>query len=121
LRERPELARDLEQRLFVHVAQHRHDQPALGGHGDAEVHVALDDELPGRRVERGVERRMVAERQRGRFQEEGRERQRDAARSGLVEAPRDDRIELGDVGTVEVGDVRDHRRGQRHALGDGAA
>src|SRR2546427_12651532 len=79
---------------------------------------SLDDELPGRGVERRVERRVLAERLRGRLQEEGRQGEGRAARLRRLEVALDDRVELRDVRAVEVRDVRDHRGRQRHPLGD---
>src|SRR2546425_830817 len=110
LGQRAQLARHVEHRLLVDVAQHGHDQTALGGDGDAEVDVALDDQLPGGGVEGRVERRVLAERLRGRLQEKSRQRQGHAARLHRLEIALDDRVELRDVRAVEVRDVGDHRR-----------
>src|SRR5947208_3272467 len=89
-----------------------HDGRGEAGAGDAEMDVALDDELSGRRVERSVERRMLGERERGRLQQEGRERERHAARLRALEIALDDCVQLGDVRAIEMRDVRDHRRRQ---------
>src|SRR6266850_2135332 len=79
LRERRQLALQLDEGLLVDVADDRNDQAALGRHRHAEMAVALDDQLARRRVETGVECRVLPERERGRLQEKARQRQDEAA------------------------------------------
>ena len=100
-----QLAGQVHHGLLVHVADHRHDQSPLGGHGDAQVAVALEDELPRPRIQARVELRILLEGQGRRLQEEAREGQHDAPLLRRLEAPRDDGVEIGDVGLVEVGHV----------------
>src|SRR4029453_10264764 len=64
LRERGQLALQLDERLLVDVTDDRNDQAALGRHRDAEMAVALDDELARGRVETGVGGRGPPERER---------------------------------------------------------
>ena len=56
-------AAELEQRQRVGVLDVRDDQPARGGRGDAEVDVALEDDLLGRLVPGRVDLRRTAHRQ----------------------------------------------------------
>src|SRR5207244_2328855 len=65
LRERRQLALQLDERLSIDVADHRDDQAALGRHRDAEMAVPLEDELARRRIEAGVELRVLLEREGG--------------------------------------------------------
>ena len=104
-----ELAGHGEQGLFVHVADDRHDEAALRRHRDAEMMVALEDQLAGCGVEARVELRVRGEGDRRRLQEEAGERERDAARAGRLEIVPDERVEIGDVGAVEVGHVGNDR------------
>src|SRR5206468_163306 len=115
-----ELTLELGQGLPVHVANHRNDQPTIRRHRDAEVVVALEDQLPSRRVEARVELRVLEERLGRGLQEEARQREREAALPRRLDVAADDRVELGDVGSVEVRYVGDERCRERHALGDRA-
>ena len=53
---------DLRDVLAIGVAEHRHDQAALGVDGDADVHVLLVDDLVALVADRGVDDRVVLER-----------------------------------------------------------
>ena len=59
LRERVQLLRKLKKIFLVDVAQHRHDQPAFGVHGDADVAVVFVNDLVGCFVHAGVGARML--------------------------------------------------------------
>jgi len=102
------------------VADHRDDQAALGRHRDAEMAVPLEDELARRRIEAGVELRLLLEREGGRLQKEAGQGEREAPLPRGLHVATDDRVELGDVGAIEVCDVRDERGRERHPFGDGA-
>ena len=98
----------------------RDDQAALGRDRHAEVAVALDDQLARRRVETGVERRVLPERERGRLQEKARR----ASGRGRARAPprrcggRSRRARSRRHG--RSASRGDDGGGERHALGDGA-
>ena len=100
--------------LLVHVADHRHQQAALGVHGDADVVIVLEDRAGCWPVSRrGVEVRELLQRHGDGLQREGRHRQlRPLAVLGLAE-----RFQVGDVGQVVLGDVRDQAPGQAHLPG----
>ena len=55
---------DLGDVLLVGVADHRHEQTAIGVDGDADVHVFLVDDLAALGVDRRVELRELADRRR---------------------------------------------------------
>src|SRR5215831_13298695 len=107
LGERGQLAGQLHHGLLVHVANHRNDQAAFGGHRDAEMAVALENQLARPRIETRVELGTLAKRQRRRLEEEAREGEGDAVLLRRLEAPRHHGVEVGHVGLVEVRDVRD--------------
>ena len=57
-----DLGGDLRDALAIGIAQHGHDQAALGVDGDADVDVLLVDDLVVLHVDRGVEHRVPLER-----------------------------------------------------------
>ncbi len=112
-----ELGRQISDPLAVDAPHHRHHEALVGVHRDADVVVALEDELARRLVQARVEARVRPERGRHRLDQEDRQGQVRASLAAalLVAAPH--RLELGDVGLVVLGDVRDHRPGEREVLG----
>ena len=60
LRQLLDLDGDLRDVLLVGVADHRHEQAAIGVHGDADVDVFLVDDLAALGVDRRVELRELA-------------------------------------------------------------
>ena len=76
LREVADRQLDLGERHPVGVAQHRHDQPAFGADGDADVVVVLEDDLVA--LDLGVELRERLERADRRLDEERRDAEADA-------------------------------------------
>ena len=102
-----QLARDLHQALLVGVLDHRHDEPAGRVGGEADVVVALEDQVVA--VERRVERRELpsASRRTPTIRNDD-HRDLDALARMLVVELLAPRLELGDVGLVVVRDVRDH-------------
>ena len=62
--------RDLEHGLAIDVAQHRHDEAALGGDRHAEVVVALENQLARAGVEARVEVGMAPQREGHRLEQE---------------------------------------------------
>ena len=101
-----QLARDLEQPLLVGVLDHRHDQPAGRVGREADVVVALQDQVLA--VERRVEVRERLQRRHRRDDQERHHRDLDPVARVLVVELLAPRLELGDVGLVVVRDVRDH-------------
>ena len=121
LAEPGQLARQLEQRALVGVADDREHEAVGRVDGDADVAPTVEHDLAGVGVEAGVEQGMLDERQRGRPEEERRDRHGHAALGG-------DRLELlangeqvGDVDLVERVDVGDRPPGRRHRLGGALA
>jgi hypothetical protein len=103
--------------FLVHVAQHRHDQAALGIDGDADVAIMLGDEPLVGQVEAGVELRKLAQGDRAGLDDKGGDRQLlPFLRLLLAE-----RLDVGDVGQVMMRDVRNGPPGERHRLGRFAA
>src|SRR5690606_17641290 len=103
---------DLHHALLGGIAQDRHHQAIRGVGGEADVVVALEDEVVA--VQRGVERRVLLQRGDAGLDQEGEHGQlaglAGGDRLGVLAVQRDaQRLELGDVGVVVLGDVRDHR------------
>ena len=67
---------DLGEAELIGVAQHRHDQAALGADGDADVVVVLVDDVLA--VDLGIDRRNFLQRLHGGFDEEAHEAELDA-------------------------------------------
>src|SRR5690606_14628732 len=109
LRQRRGFLRDLDHALAVAVAHHRHHQPVGRVGGEADMEVLLEDERLARRVERGVELRVLLQRRHRRLHDEGEHGELDPGLLVLAVELDAQVLERGDVGIVVLGDVRDHR------------
>jgi hypothetical protein len=99
-RDRHELAAQLDDALAVGVADHRHDQPARGLVGDADVVVALDDDRVLLGGQRAIELRVLFERRDDGLDQERQQRDPVGVAVGLGRG-----VQSLAVG-VQVGDVR---------------
>ena len=116
LRQLRELHRQLHDVLLIRVADDRHEQPAIGVHGDADVDVFLDDDFVGRQVDRRVELREHP--QRGGDHLDGNRGHRQVAAGGLdlLRVFLAELFEAGDVGEIALRDVRNRRPGRAQVL-----
>ena len=109
-----EISRDV---LPVGVADHRHEQAAIGVHGHADVHVLLVDDLAALGVDRGVELRELLDRGRQDLHQHRRDREVAARLGDLILELLAQLLERGDVRLVELRDVRDGVPGVAEVLG----
>ena len=117
-REPLDLAGQVEEREAVGAADHRHQQPLVGGGGDADVPVLLDDDLAGRLVERGVELGVGLQRRHHRLDHEGQEGELHPLGLGAGRQPVLEADQLGHVALLHEGEVGGGPLGERHLLGD---
>ena len=114
----------LAQRQLVGVLDVRHDQPAVGGRGDAQIDVVLQDDLAGRFVPAGVDLRGSPSGEDDGLGHEQQRRDLDVAELAPGGDPVAQLHRRGHVDGQELGDVRGgerrghHRRGRvlTHAL-----
>ena len=112
---------DLRDVLLVGVADHRHEQPAIGVHRHADVHVLLVDDLAALGVDRGVELRELLHRGRQHLHQHRGDGEVAAGLGHLVLELLAQLLERGDVRLVELRDVRNGVPGVAEMLGRDAA
>ena len=95
----------------------RHDEAALGGRGDAEVHVVLDHDLLGGGVPGRVDQRVPGHRDEQRPGHEQQRRDPQLGELGQLPEPAHRRHRLGHVDLKELGDVRRGERARHHGRG----
>ena len=103
--ERLHISSDLDDGLAVRVAHDRNDEPLLGIHGDAQVHVL--EHLNRFVAEVAVEHGELAQRSAHRLAEEPEERELDSHLRGLGLEVLAQLHERGDIRVRELGDGRD--------------
>ena len=113
-----DLARQLDDREPVGVANHGHDQPRVGRGRQADVAVAPLHDLARRVVQGGVELRELRQRLRRRLDDERQERQLDAARRQPLVRALAQRHQVGAVDLLDVGVVRRGLLRPHEVLGD---
>ena len=117
LSQRLQAAGQFGQRQRARVLDVRHDEAAVGGHRDAEVHVVLDHDLLRGGVPGGVDERVPGHRDE---QRPGREEQRrypQAREFGQLADTAHRCHRLGHVDLQELGDVRRGERARHHGRG----
>ena len=92
--------------LLIGVSDHRHQQPAIGVDGDADVDVFLVDDLAALRIDRRVELRKLLDGRREHFHEHRGDRQVPASLLDRAAVLRSQLLERRDVGLVELRYVR---------------
>ncbi len=116
-----QLLAQLDNVLAVHVPDHGDDEAPFGVHGHADVVVALEDDLPGRHVEAGVEAGLGLEGGHRRLHGEDGNGQGAPLVLDLLPVLLPERLQVGDVGLVLMGDVGDLPPGPGHLSGRGLA
>ncbi len=106
--------REAGQRQRVRVLDRRHDQAAVGGRRDTQVHVVPDDDLLGGLVPRRVDHRLPVDRDEQRLGHEQQRRHPDALEVRELLEPGRRGHRLGDVDLQELGHVRCRERARRH-------
>ena len=111
--------RDPPQALDVGVADHGNHQPVRRVDGDADMHIAFDDQRPAVGRQRGVEARKFREAARQRLHVESQRRQLHAARRGFLRQRLAERLDAPHVGPIVMRDLRDQGvRGRQVRGGD---
>ena len=117
LGQRLQAAGQFGQRQRVRVLDVRHDEAAVGGHRDAEVHVALDHDLLRGGVPGGVDERVPGHRDEQRPGHEEQRRYPQLGEFGQLADAAHRRHRLGHVDLEELGDVRRGERARHHGRG----
>ena len=111
---------DFDDVLAVGVADHRHQETAVGVDGDADGAVALVDHRGARQVDAGVELRKHLQGGGQHLDQDGGHGELAAGRLGARRVALAQLLQLGDVRLVELGDRRDGLPG-RGQMGRGGA